>query len=114
MPLTKLGGTRRCCLHTSRICVSIGLAASCLAVPAAGQPPRPLQSPPLRGPVGQTATLSTTSFRLPIAYAQRVERGPEIDGDVLGEAVWMAASSQTGFRQNTPDEGVFVYRVIHQ
>ena len=48
---------------------------------------------------------TTTASGLPIAHARRVEQGPDIDGDVLGEAVWSAASPETGFRQNTPDEG---------
>ena len=40
-----------------------------------------------------------------VARAWRVEVEPEIDGEVLGEAVWAAAIPETGFRQNTPDEG---------
>ena len=51
------------------------------------------------------AVKPTNAPRRPVAHARRVEQGPEIDGDVLGEAVWAAASPQTGFRQNTPDEG---------
>ena len=65
------------------------------AVAAVGQaPPR----------VGQTAAPATVSERR-VAHASRVEQGPAIDGDVLGDAVWAAASPDTGFRQNTPDEG---------
>ena len=80
-----------------RVVLSVALAAwSLTAVPAPAQPP----------PAGPARTqTSTTAAGLPVARAHRVARGPEIDGDVLGEAVWTAAGPQTGFRQNTPDEG---------
>ena len=82
---------------SGRVVLSVAVAASSLtAVPAFAQPP----------PAGPARTLtSTTAAGLPIARAHRVARAPEIDGDVLGEAAWTAASPQTGFRQNTPDEG---------
>ena len=80
-----------------RVVLSVTLAAASLtAVPGAAPPPS----------AGQTSTLaSTAAARLPVARAWRVERGPAVDGDVLGEAVWSAADALTGFRQNTPDEG---------
>ena len=74
-----------------RVVLFVALAASTLvAVPgvtAAGQ------------------ATSTTAGERPVARAYRVEQGPAIDGDILGEEVWTAASPETGFRQNTPDEG---------
>ena len=78
--------------------LSVALGALVLtAVPGAAQP---------RPPAGQTRTLTSTAAPgFPVARAWRVERGPEVDGDVLGEAVWTAADPLTGFRQNTPDEG---------
>ena len=83
------------------LCVAAGCDEFDRRAGAAQAEPSP-RSPP----IGQTLVAkSTTASGLPIVYAQRVERGPEIDGDVLGEAAWMAASPQTGFRQNTPDEG---------
>ena len=82
---------------------SFELAASWLtAAPATAQSAEPPRQPP----AGQTpAPTSSTASALPVARAWRVEQGPAIDGDVLGEAVWTAASPETGFRQNTPDEG---------
>jgi len=68
------------------------------AVPASAQPPDPL--------IAQTRALpSMTGQGLPLALVHRVERGPDIDGDVLGDAVWTGTTPVTGFRQNTPDEG---------
>ena len=84
----------------SRIVLSVALAGLILI---ADPGPAQAQTQP---PTGQTPALtSTTASGLPVARAYRVEQGPEIDGDVLGEAVWTAASPETGFRQNTPDEG---------
>ena len=40
-----------------------------------------------------------------MAHAFRVEGAPEIDSDVLGEAIWDDVVLATGFRQNTPDAG---------
>ena len=94
-----LGGIRSGCHHA---CVSFALAASCLTAVAAAQAPPPSQSRPTGPP--RAATSITASAR-PVARAHRVEEAPALDGDVLGEAVWTAASPQTGFRQNTPDEG---------
>ena len=84
--------------------LAVALAASCLtAVPVAGQPAPPQGA---QRPSGQTRTETlATAPGFPVASAYRVEQAPEIDGDVLGEAVWTVASPQTGFRQNTPDEG---------
>ncbi len=85
----------------SRAVLSVALAASSLTAAAAQA--APLQRLPT---TGQTPTVTSSAAPgLPIARAHRVEQGPEIDGDVLGEAVWAAASPETGFRQNTPDEG---------
>ena len=108
-----LSSIRRGRHHASRVCVSVALAAACLTVvPAAGQPAQaPSQQPPAgqapqqQPPAGQTPASSTTAPGLPVARAWRVEQGPAIDGDVLGEAIWTVAPLQTGFRQNTPDEG---------
>ena len=84
----------------SRIVLSVALAGLILI---ADPGPAQAQTQP---PTGQTPALtSTTASGLPVARAYRVEQGPEIDGDVLGEAVWTVASPETGFRQNTPDEG---------
>ena len=47
--------------------------------------------------------LTTAGF--PLARAFLVEDAPEIDGDVLGEAIWDDIVPATGFLQNTPDEG---------
>ena len=80
-----------------RAVLGLALAAwSLTAVPGAAQPPPD-------GPARVQASAAEPG--LPVARAHRVEQGPEIDGDVLGEAVWAAASPETGFRQNTPDEG---------
>ena len=53
--------------------------------------------------VGEAQEITASGF--PRAIALRVEDGPDIDGDVLGEAVWDNAVVATGFRQTTPDEG---------
>ena len=84
----------------SRIVLSVALAGLILiAIPG------PAQAQP-QPATGQARNLtSTTASGLPVARAWRVEQAPEIDGDVLGEAVWTGASPGTGFRQNTPDEG---------
>ena len=85
----------------SRVVLSVALAAlSLTGLPTAA---RAQSQPP---PSGQTRTETpATAPGFPVARAYRVEQAPEIDGDVLGEAVWTVASPQTGFRQNTPDEG---------
>ena len=89
-----------------RVVLSIALAASCVtAVAAAGQPLRSQQSPPSQPPAGQTPDRTMTASALPVARAWRVEQAPSIDGDVLGDTAWATASPETGFRQNTPDEG---------
>ncbi len=80
-----------------RVVLSVVLAGSCLiAVPAVAQ------SPP---PAGQIPAQATTASGFPVARARRVDQAPAIDGDVLGEAAWAVAIPETGFRQNTPDEG---------
>ncbi|MEE2612795.1 MAG: carbohydrate binding family 9 domain-containing protein, partial [Acidobacteriota bacterium] len=69
------------------------LAASVLTpVPVLAQPPA-------------AQTRETTPAGVPLARAHRVVRGPDVDGDVLGDAVWDGAPVLTGFHQNTPDEG---------
>ena len=85
-------------MDPGRVFLSAALsAASLTAVPAFAQP---------APPTAQTAaTTSATAEGLPVARAYRVERGPAIDGDVLGEAIWATAGPETGFRQNTPDDG---------
>ena len=84
--------------HPGRAVLCVALAASGLtAAPGRAQPPAPAGQ-------SQPAAAAAAPGR-PVARAQRVERGPAIDGEVLGEAVWTAASPATGFRQNTPDEG---------
>ena len=87
----------------SRVVLSVALAASSLiAVRTTAQVPPPSRSQPT-GPTRDA--LSSTASALPVARAWRVEQAPAIDGDVLGDAAWAAASPETGFRQNTPDEG---------
>ena len=88
-------------LRFSRVFLSVALAASSLTgLPTTA---RAQSRPP---PTGQTRTETPpTAPGFPVAHARRVEQAPEIDGDVLGEAVWTVASAQTGFSQNTPDEG---------
>ena len=55
------------------------LAASVLTgVPALAQPPA-------------AQTREMTSAGVPLARARRVVRGPDVDGDVLGDAVWDGA-----------------------
>ena len=53
--------------------------------------------------VGETREATAAGF--PLGLASRVEGAPDIDGDVLGEAIWADAVVTTGFRQTTPDEG---------
>ncbi len=53
--------------------------------------------------VGEAQEITASGF--PRAMALHVAGGPDIDGDVLGEAVWDNAVVATGFRQTTPDEG---------
>ena len=81
---------------SGRVVLPVALAAAGLTVV-----PGPAQSA-AAGPVRAQASAAPG---LPVARAWRVERAPVIDGDVLGEAVWAAAIPETGFRQNTPDEG---------
>ena len=53
--------------------------------------------------VGETREMTAAGY--PLARAARVEGAPEIDGDVLGEAIWDDAVVTTGFRQTRPNEG---------
>ena len=92
-----LGGIRSGCHHASRAYISVALAASCLtAVPAAGQLSGSQQSSPLQSPGGQAFAPTTTASALPVARVWWVEQAPALDGDVLGEAVWSAATPETG------------------
>ena len=86
-------------MDPSRVFLVTALAlAGLTAVPASGQPPAP--------PTPRTSAMpSMTGQGLLLARAHRVERGPDIDGDVLGDVVWTGTTPVTGFRQNTPDEG---------
>ena len=40
-----------------------------------------------------------------IANAELVEAAPTLDGDVLGDPVWVGVTPVSGFRQSAPDEG---------
>ena len=40
-----------------------------------------------------------------VVRATAVEQPPALDGDVLGDAVWAAATPVSGFRQTAPDDG---------
>ena len=85
---------------SSRVVLSAAVATSILtAIPTAAQPPEPVAADQTSIPTSAPAP------EFPVARAWRVEQAPLIDGDVLGEAVWTVANPETGFRQNTPDEG---------
>ena len=67
-----------------------------------------LVSPPAlaqQGAVDVAAERELTTAGFPLARGFLVEGAPEIDGDVLGEAIWDDIVPVTGFLQNTPDEG---------
>ena len=49
--------------------------------------------------------VESTLAGVPTTRAVRVERGPDIDGVVIGDPVWDDAPVASGFRQTTPDEG---------
>ena len=57
-------------------------------------------NPPRAAGLGLGAALSIKQVT-----ASAVEDAPVLDGDVLGDAAWRAASPATGFRQTAPDEG---------
>ena len=88
-----------CCLSSVRCQWIIGFASltasALLAAPVAAQ-----QS---ASEVPVERELTAQGF--PLARAYRVEGAPDIDGEVLGEAIWQDALPATGFVQNTPDEG---------
>ena len=48
---------------------------------------------------------AATTAGFPVVRAVRVERGPEIDGIVVGDPAWADVPAAGGFRQTTPDEG---------
>jgi len=58
-----------------------------------------------QGAVDGAADRELTTAGFPLARAFLVDGAPEIDGDVLGEAIWDDIVPATGFLQNTPDEG---------
>jgi len=67
-----------------------------------------LVSPPAlaqQGAANVAADRELTTAGFPLARAFLVDGAPEIDGDVLGEAIWDDIVPATGFLQNTPDEG---------
>ena len=67
-----------------------------------------LVSPPAlaqQGAAHVAADRELTTAGFPLARAFLVDGAPEIDGDVLGEAIWDDIVPATGFLQNTPDEG---------
>ena len=41
----------------------------------------------------------------PVAIATKVEKAPDLDGEVLGDPAWASAKPATRFWQNAPDEG---------
>ena len=88
-----------CCLSSVRCQWIIGFASltasALLAAPVAAQ-----QS---ASEVPVERELTAQGF--PLARAYRVEGAPDIDGEVLGEAIWQDALPATGFIQNSPDEG---------
>ena len=78
------------------------VAGSVLAVGDEGETAEAVQKP---GSEHTSAGTTGTASGLPIAHAWRVDQAPVIDGAVLGEAIWGEGSPESGFRQNTPDEG---------
>ena len=67
-----------------------------------------LVSPPAlaqQGAANVAADRELTTAGFPLARAFLVDGAPEIDGDVLGEAIWDDIVPATGFLQSTPDEG---------
>ena len=57
------------------------------------------------GGSGAIETRETTTAGMPVARAFRTEAGPEVDGDVLGDAAYEDARIATGFVQSRPFEG---------
>ena len=79
---------------------SVALGAIVTTLAASVLTPVPVLAQP---PAAQTREM--TSAGVPLARAHRVVRGPDVDGDVLEDAIWDGAPVLTGFHQNTPDEG---------
>ena len=75
-------------------CLSVCLLAIGSA-PVLAQPPN--QSRPEVEVVAQASPK--------IAHAELVEAAPTLDGDVLGDPVWVGVTPVSGFRQSAPDEG---------
>ena len=83
-------------IRSERVLVLATLvSAAFIAAPAAAQ----------QSASDPAAEREMTAAGFPLARAYRVEGAPDLDGDILGEAIWQNASPATGFRQNTPDEG---------
>jgi hypothetical protein len=87
------------CLSSVRCQGIIGFAA--LAASALLAAPVVAQQSPSELPVER----ELTAQGFPLARVSRVEGAPDIDGEVLGEAIWQDALPATGFIQNSPDEG---------
>ena len=87
------------CLSSVRCQGIIGFAA--LAASALLAAPVVAQQSPSELPVER----ELTAKGVPLARVYRVEGAPDIDGEVLGEAIWKDALPATGFIQNSPDEG---------
>ena len=77
---------------------TLGLLASATAGPALAQ------QQPSTGPTGGSLGVAA-AVSIQRAQASRVEEGPLVDGDVLGDPAYAGAAVASGFRQNTPDEG---------
>ena len=83
-----------------RVAAVASLAALWLAAPAAAQQPTG------NGDGSEAAeTREMTAAGAPLARALRVEAGPDVDGDVLGDAAYEDARLATGFVQSRPFEG---------
>lgn len=72
----------------------IGLLAGPEALAQAPQSPPPSAAPGV-----------FTLRPRPVVNASRVTKGPTLDGDVLGEAIWQSATPITEFWQEQPDQG---------
>src|SRR5688572_1601837 len=55
--------------------------------------------------MAQPASSTRRSSDLNVATASRAAEAPTLDGDVLGDAAWAAATPITGFTQEQPNEG---------
>src|SRR5687768_2761739 len=55
--------------------------------------------------VAQPANSNSSAAAANVATASRAAEAPTLDGDVLGDAAWAAATPITGFTQEQPNEG---------